>query len=86
MMLILLTFVLPGGIVAGVRRIKARVIQIVPQPPPGANVPPAGTPDVALASVADDDESAPSTPVVEGAEQSAEDLRSSATSDGRSTS
>lgn len=38
-LLILLTFVLPGGVVAGVRRIKARILQIVPQPPPGATVP-----------------------------------------------
>ncbi|WP_040491520.1 branched-chain amino acid ABC transporter permease [Ilumatobacter nonamiensis] len=38
-LLILLTFVLPGGVVAGMRRIKGRILQIVPQPPKGARVP-----------------------------------------------
>lgn len=32
-LLIVLTFVLPGGVTAGVRRLKARVVQIVPRPP-----------------------------------------------------
>ncbi len=32
-MLIVLTFVLPGGIVAGVRKLKARIIRISPMPP-----------------------------------------------------
>ena len=32
-MLIILTFVLPGGIVAGVRKIKARIVQVVPSAP-----------------------------------------------------
>ena len=31
--LIVLTFVLPGGVVAGVRQLKARFIRIVPRPP-----------------------------------------------------
>lgn len=35
-LLILLTFVLPGGVIAGVRRIRARILQIVPVPPTGA--------------------------------------------------
>ncbi len=38
-LLIILTFILPGGIVAGVRRLRARVLQIVPVPPEGAHVP-----------------------------------------------
>ncbi len=38
-LLILLTFVLPGGIVAGVRKLKARVVRVVPSPPSS----PAGT-------------------------------------------
>jgi branched-chain amino acid transport system permease protein len=85
-LLIALTFVLPGGIVAGVRRIKARVIQIVPQPPPGAIIPPAATEEAAVASVAVDAESS-AEPSPDGTgEASGEDLRSSATSDGRSTS
>jgi len=57
-LLILLTFVLPGGIVAGVRRLKARVVQVVPQPPPGAVVASAVTNDTELASVEDDNETA----------------------------
>ena len=40
-LLIVLTFILPGGVIAGVRRMRARVVQIVPQPPPGATIPPA---------------------------------------------
>jgi branched-chain amino acid transport system permease protein len=38
-LLILLTFVLPGGIVAGVRQLKARVVRTVPAPPPGTSGP-----------------------------------------------
>ncbi|MGA9277665.1 branched-chain amino acid ABC transporter permease [Ilumatobacter sp.] len=38
-MLIVLTFVLPGGVVAGMRKIKGRIVQIVPQPPAGAVAP-----------------------------------------------
>jgi branched-chain amino acid transport system permease protein len=57
-LLILLTFVLPGGIVAGVRRWKARVVQVVPQPPPGAVVASAVTNDTELASVEGDNETA----------------------------
>jgi branched-chain amino acid transport system permease protein len=45
-LLIVLTFVLPGGIAAGVRRMKARIVRIVPQPPEGATVePPTGSDD-----------------------------------------
>jgi len=88
-LLILLTFVLPGGIVAGVRKVKARIIQIVPQPPPGATIPPAATDGSVVASVAADADESPDTSDgvsdVTG-EASGEDLRSSATSDGRSTS
>jgi branched-chain amino acid transport system permease protein len=57
-LLILLTFVLPGGIVAGMRRLKARVMQVVPQPPPGAVVAPIVTDDTEVASVEDDTEPA----------------------------
>jgi branched-chain amino acid transport system permease protein len=57
-LLILLTFVLPGGIVAGVRRLKARVVQVVPQPPPGVVVASAVTNDTELASVEGDNETA----------------------------
>lgn len=32
-LLIILTFVLPGGVTAGFRKIKARFVQVVPQPP-----------------------------------------------------
>lgn len=32
-LLIVLTFVLPGGVMAGVRQIKARIVQIIPKPP-----------------------------------------------------
>jgi len=32
-LLILLTFVLPGGIVAGVRKMRARVVRVTPAPP-----------------------------------------------------
>ena len=32
-LLILLTFVLPGGIVAGVRKMRARVVRVTPSPP-----------------------------------------------------
>lgn len=32
-LLIVLTFVLPGGVVSGIRRIKSKFVQIVPQPP-----------------------------------------------------
>jgi branched-chain amino acid transport system permease protein len=39
-LLIILTFVLPGGVIAGVRRIRARIVQIVPVPPEGATPPP----------------------------------------------
>lgn len=35
LLLILLTFVLPGGVVSGMRRIKARIVRIVPQAPDG---------------------------------------------------
>ncbi len=34
-LLIVLTFVLPGGVVSGIRRIKARIVRIVPQTPGG---------------------------------------------------
>lgn len=43
-MLILLTFFLSGGIVAGARRLKARIVQIVPQPPGG----PSGSPETVV--------------------------------------
>ena len=36
-LLIVLMFFLPGGIVAGARRFKARFVRIVPQPPEGAS-------------------------------------------------
>ena len=32
-LLILLTFVLPGGIVAGVRKMRAKVVRVTPSPP-----------------------------------------------------
>lgn len=35
-MLIVLTFVLPGGIVAGFRKLRARFVQVVPRPPDGS--------------------------------------------------
>jgi branched-chain amino acid transport system permease protein len=35
-MLIALTFVLPGGIVAGFRKLRARFVQVVPRPPDGS--------------------------------------------------
>jgi branched-chain amino acid transport system permease protein len=38
-MLIALTFVLPGGIVAGFRKLRARFVQVVPRPPDGS-IPP----------------------------------------------
>ncbi len=34
-LLIVLTFVLPGGVVAGIRQIKAKIVRIVPQTPGG---------------------------------------------------
>ena len=37
-MLILLTFFLPGGIAAAGRKLKARFVQVVPQPPDGPSV------------------------------------------------
>lgn len=44
-LLIVLMFFLPGGIVAGVRRIKARYVQLVPAPPKGFEQPePPGPP------------------------------------------
>jgi branched-chain amino acid transport system permease protein len=39
-MLIALTFVLPGGIVSGFRKLRARFVQVVPRPPDGS-IPPA---------------------------------------------
>ncbi|TDT18523.1 branched-chain amino acid transport system permease protein [Ilumatobacter fluminis] len=36
LMLIILTFVLPGGIVAGFRKLRARFVQVVPRPPDGS--------------------------------------------------
>lgn len=36
LMLIVLTFVLPGGIVAGFRKMRARFVQVVPRPPDGS--------------------------------------------------
>ncbi len=41
-LLIILTFVLPGGIVAGARRLKARVVSVVPRPPAGVVAHPIG--------------------------------------------
>jgi branched-chain amino acid transport system permease protein len=41
-LLILLTFVLPGGIVAGARRVKARVVSLIPIPPAGIVAHPLG--------------------------------------------
>ena len=35
-MLIALTFVMPGGIVAGFRKLRARFVQVVPRPPDGS--------------------------------------------------
>lgn len=47
-MLIVLTFVMPGGIVHGVRQIRARYVRVVPSPPAGAATtgPADGTDDV----------------------------------------
>jgi branched-chain amino acid transport system permease protein len=52
LLLILLTFFLPGGIVAGTRKLKARLVSIVPRPPQGVA---AGAPTTA------DDGGGPST-------------------------
>ncbi len=34
-LLIVLTFVLPGGVVAGTRKLKAKILRIVPRTPDG---------------------------------------------------
>lgn len=47
-LLILLTFFLAGGVAAGVRRLKARFVRIVPQPPPGAG---AAMTDIAVEAI-----------------------------------
>ena len=57
--LLLLVFVLPGGFVAGMRSLRARVVRILPNPPWMADVHP--PPDVAVA-VADADGPSASTP------------------------
>lgn len=55
LMLILLTFFLAGGIVAGFRRLKARFIRIVPAPPPGSGSSDQVTPSSEPAEAQDDD-------------------------------
>ncbi len=47
-LLILLTFFLPGGIVAGGRKLKAKFVSLVPQPPDLPNTPTAITTDDAV--------------------------------------
>lgn len=44
-LLIILTFFLPGGVIAGIRQIRAKVVQILPRPPAlaGASAPDAST-------------------------------------------
>lgn len=52
-LLILLTFFLAGGIVAGSRRLKARIVQIVPQPPSGGSRPPVSSSSADAAETSD---------------------------------
>ncbi|MDX2381516.1 MAG: branched-chain amino acid ABC transporter permease [Acidimicrobiia bacterium] len=55
-LLIVLMFFLPGGIVAGARRIKAKVVRVVPQPPEGATaIALSGTGGAGTATVDDGD-------------------------------
>ena len=56
-LLIVLTFFLAGGIVAGARRLKARIVQIVPQPPSGGSRPPVSASASAADSAADESDS-----------------------------
>jgi branched-chain amino acid transport system permease protein len=44
LLLILLTFVLPGGIVAGVRKMRARIVRVQPTPPTSPAAAGTGTP------------------------------------------
>jgi branched-chain amino acid transport system permease protein len=60
-LLIVLTFFLPGGIVSGVRRLKARVIRVIPVPPKGFK--PSGSTgnDEPVSTTVDDNDLAPQT-------------------------
>lgn len=51
-MLIVLTFVLPGGVIAGVRRMKARFVQIIPARPTLPGAADVSAPDVAESAAA----------------------------------